>query len=98
MGRVVHTRRSRSELVEILLYIRRDNHSAAKALLRRINQTLELLGDFPKLGTSRPEFGRSIRSLPVGNYLLFYRPVKDGIQLVRVLHGSRDLRRAFKRR
>jgi toxin ParE1/3/4 len=33
-----------------------------------------------------------VRSFPVGNYVVFYRVVTDGIELVRVLHGMRRLR------
>jgi len=36
-----------------------------------------------------------LRSLPVGNYLIFYMPVEDGIVVVRVLHGMRDVDALF---
>ena len=52
----------------------------------------------PLMGPARPELGRDLRSFPVGDYLLIYRPVKEGIELVRVVHGARNLRRIFKRR
>ena len=97
MPRIVRTKRSRSDLVEILLYIRRDNHPAARRLLNTINDKLQLLSEFPGLGQPREELGRSLRSFPIGEYLLFYRPMKDGIQLIRVLHGRRDLRRQFRK-
>ena len=96
--RVVQTRRSRSDLVEILLYIRRDNNRAARRLLDTINDKLNLLAEFPGLGQPRDELGRSLRSFPIGDYLLFYRPMKDGIELVRVLHGRRDLRKLFRKK
>ena len=32
-----------------------------------------------------------LRSLPLGNYIIFYRPIDDGIEVVRILHGARDL-------
>jgi toxin ParE1/3/4 len=95
MPQVLRTPRSRSDLVEILLYIRRDNRRAAKRLLDTINDKLQLLAEFPGLGQPREELGRSLRSFPIGNYLLFYRPSPDGIHLIRVLHGARDLRRHF---
>jgi toxin ParE1/3/4 len=98
MPRVVQTRRSRSDLVEILLYIRRDNHRAARRLLDTIHDKLQLLAEFPGLGQPREDLGRSLRSFPIGDYLLFYRPMKDGIQLVRVLHGRRDLRKLFRKK
>jgi toxin ParE1/3/4 len=98
MARIVLTRRSRSDLAEIVLYIRRDNRAAAKRLLAEINRTLHRLAEFPKMGPLRPDLGKDLRSLPVGNYILFYRPKKDGIELTRVLHGARDLQRIFKRK
>jgi toxin ParE1/3/4 len=36
-----------------------------------------------------------LRSSPVGSYLVFYLPLPDGIEVIRVLHGSRDLDRLF---
>jgi len=29
------------------------------------------------------------------NYLVFYRPIRDGIEVVRVIHGARDASRVF---
>jgi toxin ParE1/3/4 len=98
MPRVVRTRKSRSDLVEILLYIRRDNHRAARRLLDTIDDKLQLLSEFPGLGQPGEDLARSLRSFPIGDYLLFYRPMKDGIQLIRVLHGKRDLRRQFRKK
>jgi toxin ParE1/3/4 len=36
-----------------------------------------------------------LRSFPVDRYLIFYRPVKGGIQIVRVLSGYQDLTAIF---
>ena len=95
MPHILMTRQSRTDLVEILLYIRRDNPRAAKRLLRTINDKLQLLAEFPGLGRPREELARSLRSFPIGNYVVFYRPIEPGIQLIRVLHGGRDQRRYF---
>ena len=45
----------------------------------------------PTMGKAEFDLAPSLRSFPVGNYLLFYREVADGIQLVRALHGARDI-------
>lgn len=37
----------------------------------------------------------NLRSHPHGNYVIFYRPIGDGIEIVRVLHGARDIDAAF---
>jgi toxin ParE1/3/4 len=42
-------------------------------------------------GPPRPELGENIRSFPVGNYILFYKPLEGGIELVRVLSRYRDI-------
>jgi toxin ParE1/3/4 len=53
------------------------------------------LADFPQIGTRRDELKAGLRSQPVGNYLIFYFPLEDGIDIVRVLHGSRDVDAIF---
>jgi len=40
---------------------------------------------------ARPELALAVRSFPVGNYVIFYRPHGDGIVVIPVLHGARDL-------
>ena len=45
------------------------------------------------MGSERPELAPALRCFVIGSYLIFYRPQPDGIQVIRVLHGSRDLRR-----
>lgn len=98
MAKVTWTPRARSDLVDILVYIRRDNRPAARRFHGRLKETLDQIAEFPKIGALRPELGRRLRSLPFGNYLVFYRPLKSGIVLARVVHGGRDLRRVFKRK
>ena len=41
------------------------------------------------------ELGESLRSFPVGNYVIFYRAMQDGIEVVRVLSGFRDIPNLF---
>ena len=49
----------------------------------------------PEVGRQRPDLAPNLRSLPAGNYVIFYRPIPDGIQLIRVLHGARDIPAIF---
>jgi plasmid stabilization system protein ParE len=32
---------------------------------------------------------------PVGNYLIFFRPIQDGIEVIGVLHGKRNITGRF---
>jgi toxin ParE1/3/4 len=97
MGLVRKTPTSRKDYRAIWDYIAADNPDAADALLRDLDAALETLSNFPHAGRRRHELRPRLRSYPVGNYLVFYRPLRNGIELVRVLHGARDVRRIFKR-
>ncbi len=79
------------DLEEIRRHIAEENPAAALRLLQQFRDTFRRLADFPMMGTARPELGSELRSLTVGNYLIFYRPVSDGADISRVLHGSRDI-------
>jgi toxin ParE1/3/4 len=71
---------------------------AALRWIDKIDEKIRLLAEFPGLGAQRDELIPHMRSFPVGNYLIFYRAIADGIEVVRVLHGARNLRQVFKRR
>jgi plasmid stabilization system protein ParE len=45
----------------------------------------------PHMGPARSDIAKELRYHPVGNYLLLYRIISGGIELVRVVHGARDL-------
>ena len=55
----------------------------------------KLLADNPHMGPARPDIAKELRYHPVGNYLLLYRVIANGIELVRVVHGARDLQQLF---
>lgn len=82
---------ARQDLIEIWLYIAEDNEGAADRFLSRIEDTLDMLAENPLAGRDRSELAERLRSFPIGNYLVFYRPEADGIDVVRVLNGYRDI-------
>lgn len=59
--------------------------------MERLNEAFERLASMPGLGRSQEHRRPDLRSWPVGSYLIFYRPLADGVEVVRVLHGSRDV-------
>jgi toxin ParE1/3/4 len=97
MARVIRSPLAEEDFREIWRYIAQDNPDAADALLRRIDEKLLLYSDHPRMGTSRESWSPGLRSFPVGRYIVFYRIVSEGIELVRVLHGMRDLPSLFRR-
>ena len=73
----------------------------AERFVIALEETLQLLVVNPELGPAR-RFARSelagVRSFPVkgfGKHLIFYRPTEQGIEILRVLHGARDLGAIF---
>ncbi len=47
------------------------------------------------MGRAREELAPGIRSLAFGRYVVFLTPLPDGIDVVRVLHASRDIDAVF---
>jgi toxin ParE1/3/4 len=91
MSRYRLTEQARQDLDEIWLYIAEDNPTAADHFLDILYEKFVLVAGQPLLGRLRPELAPNLRSLPVGNYVIFYRSTHDGIELGRVLHGVRDM-------
>jgi toxin ParE1/3/4 len=54
-----------------------------------------LLADHPRIGRRRPDLRAGLRSYPAGDYLIFYRLEGPDVLILRVLHGSRDIRALF---
>jgi len=67
----------------------------ADRFIDKIEERCQALAQFPHMGVSREELGHDLRSLAVGNYLIFYLPIDDGIEVVRVLSGMRDIDTIF---
>lgn len=84
-----------SDIEGIALYIFDLNPVAAHHFLNSLEETCQLLSEHPLIGRSRPEFSEGLRSFPVGNYLIFYTPAANGIDVARVIYGGRDLLGVF---
>ena len=87
--------RALSDLAEIWDYIADDSEERADALVDTIDRKFQLLATQSKMGRVRDELVKGLRSFPVGRYIIFYRAISEGIEVVRVLHGSRDLDTIF---
>ena len=64
-------------------------------MLRRISKKLSHLAQFPEMGVPRPDIAPSARMLVEANYLILYEGTTEGVEVVRVLHGARDLTDLF---
>ena len=95
---MLKTPAAEQDLIEIAAYIEADNAVAADRLLDTLEEKIKLLSEFPRLGRSREELAPPLRSFPVGNYVIFYLPLADGVEVIRVLHGARNIRKFMFRR
>jgi toxin ParE1/3/4 len=91
MSRLQFTPRAIKDLEEIEDYISKDNPDAALRLVRKIRTKCSLLSRQPGTGRNRSELRPELRGFPVGNYLIFYQPSREGIEVIRILHGARDV-------
>lgn len=83
------------DLDEIWLYIAFDNPTAADAVVDQIQRRTQQIATFPQSGRLRSEIAESARSVSIGNYLVLYLETDDAVEIVRIVHGARDLTALF---
>lgn len=88
---------ARLDLLEAVAYLAERNEASARRFRMEAEATFRRLAGMPGLGarydSNRPDLA-DIRYLPISrfrNWIVFYRPTSEGIEVVRVLHGTRDL-------
>jgi toxin ParE1/3/4 len=47
------------------------------------------------MGRRRDELSPNVRSFPINNYLIFYRLIEEGVEILRVVSGYQDLEGLF---
>ncbi len=95
MNRYVFTVQARLDIKEINQFIARENPQAATRFVDAVEQKCKVLADFPNMGRSFDYLAPSLRGFTIGNYIIFYRPIDNGIEIERVLNGYRDLDALF---
>jgi toxin ParE1/3/4 len=95
LAKVLRKPQAEADLIEIWTYIAQASPIRADKQLDEIDEKSHMLAQSPFIGKARDEFGPTIRSFPISNYLLFYQPIEDGIEIIRVLHGARDIEALF---
>lgn len=95
MAQVRRTLKARRDSLEIWRFIAADDERAADKLIREIDSRAFVYARNPNIGQKRPLLGEDVRSFPVGRYLIFYRPIPDGILILRILHSARDVVNVF---
>jgi len=98
MARVTRDRLADADLVEIAEYIgqRSGSPDAARRFLDNLHQKLDVYATQPEMGQLHPDLGEGVRLFSFGNYVIVYRPIEDGIDVLRVFEGHRDYPSLFR--
>ncbi|RWN30169.1 MAG: type II toxin-antitoxin system RelE/ParE family toxin [Mesorhizobium sp.] len=88
---IVRNARAEDDLIAIWLHVARDSEVAADRLLDRIEARWQQLETYPFSGAPRDDIAPGVRHPLVGDYLTLYRVGDDAIEIIRVLHGYRNI-------
>ncbi|MBR8835142.1 MAG: type II toxin-antitoxin system RelE/ParE family toxin [Stigonema ocellatum SAG 48.90 = DSM 106950] len=95
MNRYKISQLAEQDLEDIWIYVAQNNQIAASKEIAKILNRLPMLAEFPDIGQMRDDLRVKLRSFPVKPYIVFYIKLDDGIEVVRILHQSRDIERQF---
>ena len=94
MSEFVLTPAAEGDLLKILEYLEGDNPNAILRVVDALDEAMQLLADNPGIGHVRTDLtDADVRFWSVFKYLVIYRPRTKPLQIVRVLHGRRDVKR-----
>jgi toxin ParE1/3/4 len=103
MARVIKRVAAKRDLMDHFVFFGENaSVDVARRFLHAANVSFQVLAKMPELGAQRnfrnPRFS-SVRAWPVKGferYLIFYRPLTDGVEILRVIHGARDIESLFR--
>lgn len=83
---------AKRDLTEIEDHIAADNPEVARRIMLEMQATMQMLTNLPKLGHRRSDIhDPRYRFYSVYSWLIVYNPSTDPLQILRVVHGRRDL-------
>jgi len=95
--RIVRKIQIETDVAEIYDYIDQDSNAAAERFLDAFEATIRRLADMPGIGRRWESDSPRLVDLRVTTipgfrkYLVFYRPLPDAVEFLRVVHGARDV-------
>lgn len=95
MSKYFISTQAKYDLRDIKNYIARDNLGAARRFVETFRNQCNLIAKSPRMGRSYEELAPGLRGFVIGNYIIFYRPIANGITVERLLSGYRDLEAIF---
>jgi toxin ParE1/3/4 len=97
MARIIERPKARTEIEDIAVHIGLRRPAAAKRFLATVERAYATIAAMPEIGSlwspENPRF-QGVRYFPIPrypNYVIFYRPLADGAEILHILHGARDI-------
>ena len=95
MKRYRVSKEAENDLDEILAYwAERASMDVAARLTDAIVERCWLVGEYPESGRECDDIQPGTRCVPAGNYLIYYRRMRRGVEIAHVFRGARDQRQA----
>ncbi|BAZ69611.1 MAG: type II toxin-antitoxin system RelE/ParE family toxin [Pelatocladus maniniholoensis HA4357-MV3] len=95
MNRYRLSQQAEQDLEDIWIYLAQQNQLAADKQIAQILDRFPMLAQFPDMGIKRDDLLEGLRNFPVKPYIVFYTKISDSIEIVRILHKSRNIESQF---
>jgi toxin ParE1/3/4 len=93
MSRYILSPRARADLDEIWDFtVRTWGEQQAEDYIRLLVGAIETVAETPRRGRACDEIRKGYRKYLAGSHMIFFRRIKSGIDVVRILHGQMDFR------
>lgn len=83
------------DINEIADYFAANNVRFGEQFFNDFNRKCKQLVAFPNSGKSYDYIYSGLKGVPLSGYIIFYRVLEDGIEILRVISGRRDLPAVF---
>jgi toxin ParE1/3/4 len=91
--RVIFAPPALADLIDIGTYIEFDSPIRARTYVDELYRKALNIGLAPQAYPKREDLRRGLRMAVHGKHLIFFHVLKDRVEIVRILHGARDLPR-----
>jgi toxin ParE1/3/4 len=88
--------RAQADLADVHHYIAADNVSAADKFIEGLFSLFHLLAESPGIGQERSDLRPNLRTISHGKYVVLFYAMRDGVEIVGVVHGARDIEALFR--
>ncbi len=89
------SKEAEKDLEDLWVYLAERNDIAGDLQVAKLLDRFPMLAQFPTMGVSRDRLLEGLRSFPVKPYIIFYILIPDGVEVLRIIHQSRDIEDYF---